>query len=254
MNTLILDLDNTLVECAPYYRQAVEAAADAIHGSTAVHRSYVIESIDLADKALIATRGVKGFKLERFGDAILQGAQFAERISGRACVPTPNALRIAALNTIMSAPYTPLPRAIDTLLTYRRAGWRLMIWSKGEDWLQREKIDKNGLGAFFDPLDIVIVPVKTPDRLRAMVDQYRLDPQLTVMVGDSYRDEIQAALAVGMHAVHIAGDYGPPGYEVADAQHARSITGIGELVNVLSVDGWWHGEEAYTSVASAARA
>lgn len=78
---------------------------------------------------------------------------------------------------------------------------RLLLFSKGNDGEQRQKVASSGLARHFELCEIV--SEKNEAAYRAVVERHGLAPQTVWMVGDSPRSDINPALAAGLNAVYI---------------------------------------------------
>lgn len=126
----------------------------------------------------------------------------AVRISeGR--VPATDILRIVNLGKeLLSLPATPLPHVADTLRGLRDTGrYRLAVFTKGELLDQRNKLERSGLGPLFD--DIVVVADKTPAEYRRLCHLFEVDAGETLMVGNSFKSDVEPMLRLGGWAAHI---------------------------------------------------
>ena len=81
--------------------------------------------------------------------------------------------------------------------------WPLVLITKGDLFHQESKLARSGLLPHLDRVEIV--SEKAPSTYRRILDAARVDPADFVMVGDSMRSDIEAALDVGARAIHIPG-------------------------------------------------
>jgi len=81
--------------------------------------------------------------------------------------------------------------------------WTLILITKGDLFHQESKLARSGLLPHLDRVEIV--SEKEPSTYRRILDAARVDPADFVMVGDSMRSDIEAALDVGARAIHIPG-------------------------------------------------
>jgi len=77
----------------------------------------------------------------------------------------------------------------------------LLLLTKGDETEQQTKIDASGFGDHFRR--IVIVPEKNTEVYVRLVEDERLDPARTWMIGNSPKSDIGPALAAGLGAVFI---------------------------------------------------
>ena len=77
----------------------------------------------------------------------------------------------------------------------------LIVVTKGDLVDQEAKLARSGLRGYFDHCEIV--PEKTPERYRALLDWHGVEPSRFLMVGNSLRSDVLPVVAIGGHAVHI---------------------------------------------------
>jgi len=78
---------------------------------------------------------------------------------------------------------------------------RLLLFTKGHPSEQLAKLERSGLRGFFSRVGVP--REKDPENYLLLMAQAGLDPQRTVMIGNSPRSDINPALAAGLHAVYI---------------------------------------------------
>jgi putative hydrolase of the HAD superfamily len=77
----------------------------------------------------------------------------------------------------------------------------LIVITKGDLVDQESKLERSGLAGYFDHCEIL--PEKTPQRYRALLDWHGVEPARFLMVGNSLRSDVLPVRALGAHAVHI---------------------------------------------------
>lgn len=75
----------------------------------------------------------------------------------------------------------------------------LMLITKGEASEQKRKIEESGLANYFRWVEIV--PDKTPEIYRAVLERYHIAPEHFLMVGNSLRSDVLPVLEIGGQAV-----------------------------------------------------
>jgi putative hydrolase of the HAD superfamily len=78
---------------------------------------------------------------------------------------------------------------------------RLILLTKGDDRVQREKLARSGLGPYFEGVHVVWE--KDADVFRDLVAQYDLEPERTWMVGNSPRSDVNPAVEAGIGGVYV---------------------------------------------------
>ena len=96
-------------------------------------------------------------------------------------------------------PFRAFPDAIEALHRIQEMGHALHLVTAGEKRLQRRKIKQSGLELFFqDRIHIV-----ERDKRLVLKTIANGQPKRTVMVGDSLKSDVSAAVDAGVRAVHI---------------------------------------------------
>jgi putative hydrolase of the HAD superfamily len=102
--------------------------------------------------------------------------------------------------TIAEQPVQLLPLVDDTL-QYLAKRHQLIMVTKGDHSEQSGKVTRSGLERHF--VSVEIVPEKTTQHYRELVERHSLPAQRTWMVGNSPKSDINPALAAGLNAVFV---------------------------------------------------
>jgi putative hydrolase of the HAD superfamily len=86
-------------------------------------------------------------------------------------------------------------------LEYLAARHDLFLFTKGDHEEQQLKVERSGITGYFR--QVLIEPEKDVATYRRIVGELEVDPQLSWMVGNSPRSDINPALAAGLKAVYI---------------------------------------------------
>lgn len=132
---------------------------------------------------------------------------------------------------------TPLDGVEETLTSLRQTGrYELAILTKGELLDQNNKIDRSGLRKHFDYVDVV--NEKTPEVYSELCARLEIRPEEMVMVGNSFKSDIDPVLKIGGKGVYIPSpmtwqheiveEYEHPGLYRADT--FRELPGILEMI------------------------
>jgi putative hydrolase of the HAD superfamily len=138
--------------------------------------------------------GVKSFALSMIETAI-------EVTGGRVPIGVVAEL-IEAGKQMLGHPVELLDGVAETMPSLAEE-WTLILITKGDLFHQESKLARSGLLPHLDRVEIV--SEKEPSTYRRILDAARVDPADFVMVGDSMRSDIEAALDVGARAIHIPG-------------------------------------------------
>jgi putative hydrolase of the HAD superfamily len=190
---LLIDGDDTLWENNVYFEQAIEEFIDFL-GHSSMPRGQVRAALDEVERLNIRVHG--------YGSASFTKnlQQTYERLAGRDLRPDDieHVLRLG--ERIASQPVELMPDVADTI-TYLAGRHDLMLLTKGHPEEQRLKIERSGLESRFTAT--AVVHEKAVDTYRAIVDERKLDPTRTWMIGNSPRSDINPALQAGLNAVFI---------------------------------------------------
>ena len=97
-------------------------------------------------------------------------------------------------------PITILKGVMETLPLIKEKN-SLILVTKGNDEEQLAKVARSGLEKFFKFLRVV--PEKNEDIYKGIIDEFKLDPETTWMVGNSPRSDINPAKAIGLGTVFV---------------------------------------------------
>ncbi|MBN1483458.1 MAG: HAD family hydrolase [Chloroflexia bacterium] len=126
-----------------------------------------------------------------------------------------------------------LPHAAETLAQLS-ASYPLMLMTKGDLLDQRRKLERSGLGGYFDHVEIV--SHKGASIYRDLLERHGLEPPQFVMVGDSLRSDVLPVVEIGGHAVHIPPESSwaherVPAHQVPDGYH--QLEHLGQLPGLI---------------------
>jgi putative hydrolase of the HAD superfamily len=191
--TLLIDADDTLWENNVYFECAI---ADFI--SFLNHQEHspseVREILNEVERDSIATHG---YGLRSFTHSLVTTF---EKLSVEPLTPALHETIHGFARTIAEQPVQLLPRVEETL-QYLSERHQLVLVTKGDHAEQAGKVMRSGLHKHFSAVEIV--PEKSPQHYRELVDQHRLAPDHTWMIGNSPKSDINPALAAGLNAVFV---------------------------------------------------
>jgi len=115
---------------------------------------------------------------------------------------------------------------VPDTLSYLAERHRLILFTKGEPAEQAAKVERSGLQAFFEAIEIV--GEKDVATYSSLVNQHRIVKSHGWMVGNSPRSDINPALQAGLNAVFI------PHQATWELEHAELLSGAGKLLILSS--------------------
>ena len=144
--------------------------------------------------------------------------ELAEEHGKRACPHIAASLYRRAAE-VVHLPQPDYPGARDLLLTLRKNGWEVTIWTSGDESVQKAKVKRSGYETLIDRL--CVAPEKNVDSLlQALEDR---DPSRVCVIGNSPRADIAPALAVGAWAFHVQHSTWEYDEAPLDVEHPRYV-------------------------------
>lgn len=191
---LAFDADDTLWDNQSYFN-AVEAEYCRLLAGygTADEISSALFSVETANMPLLGYGG-KAFTISLVENAV--------NVSGGK-VSAATILKIIGLGkSLLDLQSRPLPGVAETLGKIQASGrYTMVVFTKGEILDQENKLRRSGLSRFFD--DVVVVADKTPREYMRLCKRFNVDISNMLMVGNSFKSDIEPVLALGGYAVHI---------------------------------------------------
>lgn len=188
------DADDTLWDCQSHFN-AVEREYCKLLAEygTAEQISSELFKTETANMAELGY-GSKAFTLSLVENAVKVS-------NGR--VDANTLLRIQQLGrSLLNIPATPLEGVEDTLKAIRAmARYKMVVFTKGEILDQENKLLRSGLWDYFDRVEVV--SDKTPRQYRELCAMFGIGIHQLLMVGNSFKSDIEPVLRLGGQAVHI---------------------------------------------------
>lgn len=200
-DTVIFDLDGTLVRCHEYYEAAKQEGAEFIAHHTEVPLTAarrLIETMEFTAKEALHYAFDRG----RFPASFRIAMEAAYAITGR----IPNYERVNEVgqigDSVFDAAYELLDGAEEAIMAAKEYSKQLVLFTKGDAQVQQSKIDRHpvirdNFRAFH------IVPKKSPQVLMEVIIREDIAPATSWMVGDSIPDDMYPAKINGLKTVHV---------------------------------------------------
>jgi putative hydrolase of the HAD superfamily len=193
---LLIDADDTLWENNIYFERAIANFISFLN-----HKEYspaqVRAVIDDVERDCIISHG---YGLHSFAHAL---AKTFERLSVEPITPSLHDSITAITRTIAEHPMEIRAEVPETL-EYLAKNHHLILMTKGALAEQSGKVERSGLKKYF--AEIEIVAEKDEPTYRSVVSKHRLAEDITWMVGNSPKSDINPALAAGLNAVFVPHD------------------------------------------------
>lgn len=190
---MLIDADDTLWENNIYFERAIANFISFLN-----HHEYSPEQVrgvlnDVERECIVR----HGYGLHSFAHAL---ADTFERLSLEPLTPALHETINGFAHTIAEHPVELIPGVSETL-QYLSEQHNLILLTKGHVAEQTGKIERSGLKQYFSTIEIV--SEKNASTYRDMISRYDLPPELSWMIGNSPKSDINPALAVGMNAVFV---------------------------------------------------
>lgn len=195
--TLLIDADDTLWENNIYFERAIASFISFLDHQ--VHTpEQVREHLNACERATIAAHG---YGIQSFRRSLID---CFEQLSESPITPERHALILSFTDAIATNEIELLPDVDKTLheLSQRH---RLIMVTKGNPVEQTDKLERSGLRAFFN--DVEVLAEKNDSAYRDVIARHLCDPVATWMIGNSPKSDINPALAAGINAVFIPHDF-----------------------------------------------
>ena len=191
--TLLIDADDTLWENNVYFERAIARFISFLN-----HHEFSPEQVREVLNDVERECVVKhGYGLQSFSHALVDTF---EQLSVAPVTPELHAQIISFAHSVADHPIEFLPEVPQTL-EYLSQRHRLILLTKGALEEQTGKIERSGLKKYFEQTEIVAE--KNSAAYHALVEKHGLACELTWMIGNSPRSDINPALAAGLHAVFV---------------------------------------------------
>jgi putative hydrolase of the HAD superfamily len=190
---LIIDADDTLWENNIYFERAFDEFVEFLDHSTMTPR----EIRDVLDEIEAANAKIHGYGSLNFGRNLRQCYQhLTEREAREEDLKTV----IGFAERILECPMEVIDGVPETL-EYLSLRHDLTLFTKGHPDEQKLKVDRSGLGVFFQ--HTAIVREKDTKAYRDLVTDRQLDPDRAWMIGNSPKSDINPAMEAGLNAVFV---------------------------------------------------
>lgn len=200
--TLLFDLDDTLVYCNKYFFAATDQFLEYMTDWFKEYRISAKEIRDVQAKYDIEGVQVNGFASEHFPQSLQKTYAYFSAQTGRPHAQEEWDILWTIGMNVYKTEVEPYPGMIDTLEQLREQGHELLLYTGGEAVIQQRKIDQMRLSTYFNDR-IFIRQHKTAEALNEILTQLHVDRMQTWMIGNSLRTDVVPALTNGLNAIYL---------------------------------------------------
>lgn len=228
IRAVVFDADDTLWSNEPFFRGAENACYDCL--SEYAGREHIAEVLYRTEMDNLSELGygAKSFIISMMETAI--------EVSGGRVRPE-QILRIEQEGRkILRNPATPYPGVVGTLEKLAGSGrYILAVLTKGELLDQHNKMDRSGLRRFFSMVEVV--NEKTGDVYRELCDRLSVGVEEMVMVGNSFKSDIDPVLKIGGSGIYIPSEMTWQHEVIAEYEHPRlhKVSCFSDITGLLLV-------------------
>jgi putative hydrolase of the HAD superfamily len=191
--TLLIDADDTLWENNIYFERAIANFISFLN-----HHEYtpeqVREVLNQVERESIISHG---YGLHSFAHSLIQTF---EKLAVEPLTPALHETINGFAHTIAGLPVELLPGVAETL-HYLSERHHLILMTKGAVPEQSGKVERSGLKEYFAAVEIV--SEKNVPTYHSVISKYELLPDVSWMIGNSPKSDINPALAAGLNAVFV---------------------------------------------------
>jgi putative hydrolase of the HAD superfamily len=201
--TILFDLDDTLIHCNKYYDLVIEQFADQMQMWFGAH---LLTMNEIKQKQLdidIAQVQLHGFSADHFPQSFVDTYLYYSHIIGRVTSEKERLWLVKLGQSVFDCEIEPYPDMAETLTDLQRAGHHLVLYTGGAEQIQRKKIKAMQLESFFNER-IFIRQHKNVSALEAILLTEHYERKKTWMIGNSLRTDVAPALQLGIHSIHVA--------------------------------------------------
>lgn len=194
---LLIDADDTLWENNIYFEQAIADFMRFLNHQEMSHTEVRLVINEVERETILE----RGYGFHSFAHSLVKTF---ERLSAQPVTPELHETIWNFAHRITQYPIQLIEGVPETLNYLSGRRHHLILMTKGDITEQSGKVERSGLKDYFAAVEIVAE--KNPMTYRSIVAKYRLVPNLTWMVGNSPKSDINPALSAGINAVFVPHD------------------------------------------------
>ncbi|MGG1677034.1 HAD family hydrolase [Neobacillus sp. NRS-1170] len=228
--TLIMDLDDTLIHCSKYFKESKNKFADQMldwfHSATKEEILQKQLEIDL--------KNVEEFGLHSslYPESLVLTYKYFCVKYGRGITDCEVEHIHSIGQSVFQIDVQPFPYLYEVLERLQDDGHDLYLFTGGDKENQRRKIDQLGLENYFEQR-VFIFEHKNSDALQLVLDEIKTEKNSTWMVGNSLKTDIKPAIDLGINAIHIPAEF-EWSYNIVDIDIVPNGT-VAELQSLLQL-------------------
>ncbi|GIP35865.1 HAD family hydrolase [Paenibacillus sp. J2TS4] len=200
--TLLFDLDDTLIHCNKYFQSIIDQFADQLE---LWFKDYGLAAEEIKQKQLeIDISGVtrNGFTDEHFPQSLVDTYSHFAAVYGRLSSPKEMDWLRELGWSVYDQEAEPYPYMQETLAELQTDGHLLCLYTGGVPAIQQKKVKQVGIGPFFENR-MFVRQHKNTEALNGILKSSQFDRKQTWMIGNSMRTDVLPALEAGIHSIYL---------------------------------------------------
>lgn len=227
IKVIAFDADDTLWVNEPYFQAVEKDFCELLKPyGTPEEISAALFKTEMQNLGLYGY-GAKGYMLSLMETAL--------RISGYRLSPSDMNKLIAWGKGLLAIPICLLD-GVEDVLKALSGRYRLVVATKGDLLDQQRKLERSGVSAYFDHIEIM--SEKAEKDYEKLIGRLDITPDEFLMVGNSLRSDILPVLALGGTGVHVPfhteWKYEAAGQEMPGYSRYKRVDCLRELIPLLS--------------------
>jgi putative hydrolase of the HAD superfamily len=202
LQSILFDLDDTLLHCNKYFELVIEQFADQM---ATWFRGYNVKQHEIRTKQAeldVASVHSHGFTVEHFPQSFVDTYEHFSDLEGRPKSKSEAKFLYKLGSSVFEQEIEAYPNMRETLTALKSRGHELSLYTGGVKEVQLSKVARFGLDEFFHDR-IFIALHKNTEAMEEVIVKKGLDRRRTWMIGNSIRTDIVPALENGIHSIHI---------------------------------------------------
>ncbi|OXM84451.1 HAD family hydrolase [Paenibacillus rigui] len=198
--TILFDLDDTLIYCNKFFDLVIEQFADLME--MWFHTYHIpVDEIKKKQSEIDLGRVLQsGFAPDHFPESFVDTYDFYTDLTGRPKLEEEVVRLLELGRSVYGHSIEPYPQMNETLSELQAQGHELHLYTGGDPAIQMRKVTEAGLDRYFDNR-IHVARHKTAEFLESLIRSHQFDRKSTWMIGNSLRTDVIPALKTGIHAI-----------------------------------------------------
>ncbi|MGG1400807.1 HAD family hydrolase [Bacillus salipaludis] len=198
--TLIMDLDDTLIHCHKYFQAARNRFSNLMKEwfDVLTHEEIIQKQVEIDLKCV----ELQGLHSSVFPESLVRTYwYFCRKYKRKIRNKDEDRVRKIGQN-VFQQEVQPFPYMYEVLDQLQKDGHQLYLFTGGDVTNQSRKITQLDLEPYFSN-GIFIFEQKNPETLLKVLNKIKSDKRTTWMIGNSLKTDIMPAIELGINAIHI---------------------------------------------------